>query len=354
MEHQPAAPEAELAEFPYVPQHIVRQENWLARRRQAGHIQIAEDIELVIQPLAMSLARAQSEMWTRLRVLVGIDEATLYLPSAVVDAIVRVEEPELDIVMLDSTTQALVMEHALDRTLQGFEQVIGRSVRLIDMVYPASDPSNSNFAFEVTWPLLGTFPLLMTTGEALRRPIVRYVDQLPRDANPIENWPVTLAFRAGLTKVTLRELAELRAGDAIVLEETWLSRQKVVVVTGERFVQSITVSSGGLVLDGDLLRTPQGDLEQWTMEHIMTDTSPMSPSPEVGPVNDVQVKLVFELGRIDVSIGELEQLGEGYVFDLGKPQTQAVDILAGGRHIGVGELVRVADGLGVRVARIFR
>jgi type III secretion protein Q len=42
------------------------------------------------------------------------------------------------------------------------------------------------------------------------------------------------------------------------------------------------------------------------------------------------------------------------VFDLSKPLSQSVDILANGRRVGSGELVRLGDSIGVRVTRLIR
>lgn len=338
---------------PIVLKSQVRSENWLSIPRQEASFDLSVGT-LTIKPQPVYPARKGTELWSRLRTFIGTEEAQIFVPSSVIDALVRNTEPEIDITSLDSNISALVFEHVLTSFFENIESLTNQPIQVVDIVYPAVDTSSANFAFELNWPQLGLFSILMTPSDGLKRQLTRWIDQQDLIFNDFAHLPATLAFRAGITQVTLRELSELRAGDAIVLEQTWLPRQKVMVVTGERFVQTVTVSSSGLVLDDVLLNHPDGDFAQWTMEHIMTDTSPMAPAPEVAPVSDVQVKLVFELGRIEVSIGELEELGEGHVFDLGKPQTQAVDIVAGGRHIGEGELVRVAEGLGVRVTRIFQ
>lgn len=83
----------------------------------------------------------------------------------------------------------------------------------------------------------------------------------------------------------------------------------------------------------------------------MSDGTTSDDAP-FGSVRDVPVHLVFELGRLSLNVNELETLSQGYVFDLGKPLSQSVDILSGGRRIGTGELVRIADSIGVRVTRM--
>lgn len=342
------------AEFPVMSAAQVRLENWLSVSRAPVELLETAQGAITAQTQSLYAARQQADLWSRIRLFAGMDEIHIFVPTALLEAMVRVQEPEVEMAVLDGSVQGLVVEHVCVAMVMPIEQAVGRPIYVQDVLYPAADPGTANLAFHVVWPSLGEFPVMVMAPETSRRGLMRWIDGIEIEPHDITSYPVTVAFRAGLTKVGMRELAELRPGDAIVLEETWLPRQKVLAVTGERFVQTITVSASGLVLDGPLTKEPDADYQQWTMEHIMSDTSPFAPAPEVAPVSEVQIKLVFELGRMEVTIGELETLGEGYVFDLGKPQTQAVDIIAGGRHIGEGELVRVADGLGVRVTRIFR
>ncbi len=62
--------------------------------------------------------------------------------------------------------------------------------------------------------------------------------------------------------------------------------------------------------------------------------------------------MVFEVGRVELPLGELETLGSGYVFELQRDPDQAVDIVANGRRIGRGRLVEVAGAIGVQITRI--
>ena len=87
----------------------------------------------------------------------------------------------------------------------------------------------------------------------------------------------------------------------------------------------------------------------------MTDQSadPNQPARS-GSIDEVPVQIVFELGRMETPLAELETLQAGYVFELGKPLGQSVDILANGKRVGTGELVRVGEAIGVRVSKLAR
>ena len=74
--------------------------------------------------------------------------------------------------------------------------------------------------------------------------------------------------------------------------------------------------------------------------------------PPDAAMDDLQVSLVFELGRRPATLAELCGLAAGQVLDVGRDLSGPVDILANGRRIGEGELVRVGDALAVRILRL--
>jgi type III secretion protein Q len=71
-------------------------------------------------------------------------------------------------------------------------------------------------------------------------------------------------------------------------------------------------------------------------------------------LDDLPVRLAFELGRLELPLAEITTLGVGHVFELGRDTTQPVDILANGRRIGCGRIVDIAGSLGVQIVRIGR
>jgi type III secretion protein Q len=70
-------------------------------------------------------------------------------------------------------------------------------------------------------------------------------------------------------------------------------------------------------------------------------------------LDDLPVKLVFELGRLELSLGEIRQLVPGALLPLARPLEESLDIVANGRRIGRGALVQLGDSLGVRITRLF-
>ena len=63
----------------------------------------------------------------------------------------------------------------------------------------------------------------------------------------------------------------------------------------------------------------------------------------------LEVPIAFNLGHAMVSVADLRTLASGYVFDLENEPGAEVVIVAGEREIGRGEVVQIADRLGVRI-----
>ena len=75
---------------------------------------------------------------------------------------------------------------------------------------------------------------------------------------------------------------------------------------------------------------------------------------EFEDVDELPVRLVFDIGTKDLTIGELRALAPGFAFDLDRDLTSPVTIRVNGRAIGSGELVEVDSRLGVRITDLFR
>jgi type III secretion system YscQ/HrcQ family protein len=136
----------------------------------------------------------------------------------------------------------------------------------------------------------------------------------------------------------------------------------------------VNINDAGLTLTRPLREATAKDRELW----MMVDSKPMdgrdagsdsqergdaSPGPDPAlsagapaadaAFDDLPIKVVFELGRVEMSLGRLQELGPGHVFELERPLGRAVEVLAGGRRIGQGEIVRIGEQVGVRMVRLF-
>lgn len=67
---------------------------------------------------------------------------------------------------------------------------------------------------------------------------------------------------------------------------------------------------------------------------------------------DVKVRITAELGRLQMTLGELMELGPGVILELDRMVTDTVDVVAQGVRIASGEVVVVHDRYGIRITEI--
>ena len=82
--------------------------------------------------------------------------------------------------------------------------------------------------------------------------------------------------------------------------------------------------------------------------------APMSDErTDTAPLEELDVELVVELGRIELAATDLMRLRPGDVVTLERPLVSPLDLRVGGRVIGRGELVDVDGEAGIRLTQIF-
>ena len=74
----------------------------------------------------------------------------------------------------------------------------------------------------------------------------------------------------------------------------------------------------------------------------------------LGLTADVPVQVVAVLGKKSIAMRDLLKLHMGDVIDLGRPASEAVDLVASGKLLAKGELVEIDGRLGVRIVKMLK
>lgn len=159
--------------------------------------------------------------------------------------------------------------------------------------------------------------------------------------------PVVAILGAGAVRLPLRTLQDLHHGDVLIPDEFPFERGEVVVTFGHRYRATARLEENGARVRSALQRIT-------SIQEINAMEAKGAPRVvETDDLGDLEVQLTFELGRQTVELEQLRTIAPGYVFALGRSPDDPVDVVANGRRIGRGEIVRVGDGLGVRLIRLF-
>jgi type III secretion protein Q len=172
-----------------------------------------------------------------------------------------------------------------------------------------------------------------------------HFDQL----DPWESVPVPVLISVGWTTLALPTLRELRLNDVIVLDEYLIDQhqQQVFIRFGNRFG-----------IRGELLKSSikVSDFIEEIMDDIDDFNEPLDEvdQPDQGQsvVEQIPVRLYFDLGERMITLAELKVVAPGYIFELGRELRRAVTIRVNGRKIGEGELVEIDGNIGVSILAI--
>jgi len=122
----------------------------------------------------------------------------------------------------------------------------------------------------------------------------------------------------------------------------------------EHLVIPVELSPAGIMVTARPLRG-RGSYWEWSMGNpteFYGTTGQHDPDPGDSDLDDLPVRLVFELGRVELSLGELQRLAPGALVPLARPVDEPLDIMANGRRLGRGTLVQIGENLGVRIVSL--
>jgi flagellar motor switch protein FliN len=132
-------------------------------------------------------------------------------------------------------------------------------------------------------------------------------------------------------KISHKELSNLGINDIIILNNAdFLTNSDIYIKTP--------------------LRIYSGDKKDnlITLNNIVEES--MSSDNNTGDdINNIPITLEFEIGRKTLTLGELKTIQTGYAFELDAKIERPVSIIANGKNIATGEIIKIEDKIGVRI-----
>ncbi|HGM5582692.1 TPA: type III secretion system cytoplasmic ring protein SctQ [Pseudomonas putida] len=235
---------------------------------------------------------------------------------------------------------ALLLEQALLTLIAPLEQLLGQPIRVLDRsLEQRVELAPLRLDLDVR---LGEAALAVqlrsdaATWAEIAVLLEHHVAPLPQDLGALA---LTLDVDAGEAWLSLSELRSLLPGDVVMLDpwpddhlrlhldDQWQAR----VQRDERRLQLIEPPI-----------TAQALKERHMSEQ---GTGPSLDSS----LDELQLKLVCQVGSVELSLAQLRELGVGSVLELAPRMHEGVDLMINGRRVGQGQLVKIGDGLGVRL-----
>lgn len=289
---------------------------------------------------------------------VGPARARLAVPAPLAAALLAGLAPALP---GDAGLAALALELALEPAVAQLERLLGEPVRLDAQEHDAASPDlgpdgGGDEATEVIGLALqgpdGAGQVLLHLPGPLADRLAAALARLavPDGDPPWLQLPVCLRLAA--TSLTLAELRSLAPGDALLPGHGRPGQGQAVAVLAERWAWPTQLSASRLAIAGPRRVARETTMEPFTMPEL---PRPELPRPEPAPdasLDELPIRLVFEVARLDLTLAEIRALAPGQVLDLGREPDRMLSILANGRRIGEAELVRVGDTLAARITAL--
>ena len=323
-------------------------------RPSAGLACRVGDLILQIHPLG-SASTAEIARAEGLDITFTVDgrNGLLRLPWTLVNQAMARVEADLPPTELDADTLALVLELALAPLLDSLEAATGNSISLQQAdCHPPRHKRLIAIALSLRTP-----PAPDQTAIAFLTPkdaetLASAYDGVPSMRRNWNSLPVPLAVRLGQTQLRAGELASLQPRDIVLLDETAIPKQRVLVVVGEHRCFFGTLEGSRVTLSDPTGLPATSAWEQGAMTKVEEKSNDEVQTRD-SEFEGLPITLQFELGRKQIRLGELRGIASGYTFDLGRSIDDPVDIYANGSLIGCGEFVRISESLGIRITRLF-
>ncbi|MGI3777733.1 MAG: type III secretion system cytoplasmic ring protein SctQ [Janthinobacterium lividum] len=279
--------------------------------------------------------------WCRAGLLLSGAPAALWCPRALAAAILDTLPAPADAA---EDLLPLLLALALDPLLCALEAAGATSAAVLAVSRHADAPSLGTRA--LTLHAFGRrWPLLLAADDATLDAVLR---PWPAVAQPADDVVLGATLRLGSTGLALGVLRGLGAGDVVLMQTRRGAGATGCLVVAGHLIAPAAWGARGWTLDGPPA-TGHANRKEWLG---MSEPAQDGDADTAGHEDDIPVRLCFDLGRLDMTLGELRRLGPGAVLALPGPADAAISLTVGGRCLGQGELVEVAGHAGVRIVRI--
>jgi type III secretion protein Q len=277
--------------------------------------------------------------------------ARFFVPRALLAAWLQEADPEADLDAMQPAQQALLLEALFSAELDWLEQKLESIIEVTEVAQKADKRGSS--PFRVAWTVSGEGHrgTLSFDDAGLAHALAALLDEAADSASlAAPTAPVPIRILYGAAVVMLGELEELERGDVILLSDNGYHAARACCLIGEKRAAPIVPLDDGWRLGSRFISLTGSE---WDFNMATNHKVDADEGEENAGLADLPVTLVFEAGRTAMALDEVQRLDAGSLIPLNAPLDGGVTIFASGKRVGRGELVKLGDGLGVRVLNIF-
>jgi type III secretion protein Q len=279
-----------------------------------------------------------------------IDDADgeLTVRRSVLDALIATADPTLSIDRLDANLAAIIVEFVLCEALAAVETNLCCRIELVSVRPGRAQREAPSLAFTLELDGVGTSTceLCVAPGDVTR--LAQALDRCAGTSTASFDLPFVACLRAAAATLTVSEVKSLAPGSVVLLDAGCRIDGQAIAVIADHLVAPVELTPAGAVLAARPMRG-RGSSWEWSMDNPTDTPNTLVEDSELG---DLPVRLIFELGRIEIPLSQIEQLAPGALLPLTRSLDEPLDIMANGKRLGRGSLVRIGASLGVRVVSL--
>ncbi|RWM16381.1 type III secretion system cytoplasmic ring protein SctQ [Mesorhizobium sp.] len=324
----------------------VEASNAFYRRRAPAQITIVGKTMAIA--VVWPAANPQDQPLCTIAFTVSDTAGKLRLPLAVVERGLGKADEAIDLKRLAPAHAALLLESVFEEDLEWIESKLGERIAITSVEQKDSVLDETAFAFVLTGKDETIDCALYTGSVGLAVRAGAFLDAIGKVRPPVPaDFPLLVCLWRNALTISLGDLQSLQPGDVVLFDD---EEEEAAFVIAERLYAPAVLTASG----PQLLAAPTaiaGSKWEWTMNQ---NTPPHADQTlEESTLDELPVALAFELGRTAMPLGEVRQLAPGAIVPLANVTKETVDIIANGKRVGRGEIVRIGENLGVRIARMF-
>ena len=256
---------------------------------------------------------------------------TLYTGSALIDRMMPANLGSQVLLSLPKELMLAALEARLQKLLEGLMQSLGIAVRFTDLI---AKEESAAAELMMNIQIEGRdYPVYLQSTPI----VVELLKLLPAQIQP-QTTDVTVwaGLELGRAKVSNEEASNLGVNDIVFFD---------FHVTGQQLIIRLSPDVAFLGEAAESQITIKHRMDPMANDQIHHDQNPID-------LSDIDVDLVFEVGRQQFSAQEVQALRAGHIFELDRPVEQPVQVKAGGKVIAECQLVQINNRLGARITRI--
>lgn len=250
--------------------------------------------------------------------------------------------------LLPPEIKCALLESYLDNAVWTFEQAGGLLINIDAVTHSPMELPDRGYKlfFELQRqggrPAVSGYLSLDVQGLACLASILRHQDR-PLAWDRIDHLQIPVSFVLASTRLRLSQINSLAVDDIVLLDS---------IDTQDRQAPSIRVD----VAESPFWLAKKTDdylIVEAKLEHTMEDKAKetLLENEDISDLEDIELDVVFELGRMSMTLAEVRRIGPGYIFDLAGASTKPISISINGGCVGSGELVNIDNRIGVRLTR---